>query len=114
MDIKLKRRTVPCDEQGFIHDPTEWDEEFAAALAAELHIDLYIDHWELIWYFRESYEENQVAPTMHQLVLTLGNQPNKRFLVNKSYEEHLYKLFPTDPIHTVSKLAGLPRPEPDT
>ncbi|MFK7815180.1 MAG: TusE/DsrC/DsvC family sulfur relay protein [Gammaproteobacteria bacterium] len=27
---------------------------------------------------------------------------------------HIYSLFPTDPIHELCKLAGLPMPQPDT
>lgn len=114
MEFTINEKKVATDEQGFICDPEDWSEEFVKALAEHLNIKLYVDHWELIWYFREYYEENLVHPTMRQLVMTLGSRPGKPFKSNKSYERHLYKLFPAGPIHEICKLAGLPRPEPDT
>ena len=32
----------------------------------------------------------------------------------KVYEKFIYKLFLTDPVHELGKLAGLPKPPPDT
>ena len=51
---------------------------------------------------------------MRQLVLTLGKKKDKHFHDLKEYEKHIYTLFPTDPIHELCKLAGLPMPQPDT
>ena len=42
------------------------------------HIDLYNDHWEIIFYFREYFRENQIAPTMHQMIVGLMSK-NKKF-----------------------------------
>jgi tRNA 2-thiouridine synthesizing protein E len=51
---------------------------------------------------------------MRQLVLTLGRQHGPHFHDRKVYERFLYRLFPRDPIRELCKLAGLPKPEPDT
>jgi tRNA 2-thiouridine synthesizing protein E len=32
----------------------------------------------------------------------------------KKYEEHIYALFPSDPIREICKLAGLPMPQADS
>lgn len=114
MEFTIDGETVTTDEQGFIDEPARWSEAFARALAARLGRELYVDHWELIWYFRDYYQERAVHPTMHQMVLDLGAQHGERFHDRKAYEQHLYRLFPTDPIHELCRLAGLPRPEPDT
>jgi len=114
MQVNVNGRTIETDAQGSLLDPADWSEEFAQALAARDGIQLYVDHWELIWYFRDYYEETQTAPTMHKMVLELGRREGERFRDRKAYEKHLYGLFPTDPVRSVCKLAGLPMPQPDT
>jgi TusE/DsrC/DsvC family sulfur relay protein len=112
--FNIDGRIVETNEQGFLCDLDDWSEEFAKALAARDGIELYVDHWELIWYFRDYYKETQTIPSMRKIVLTLGPQRGKRFRDRKAYEKHIYGLFPSDPIREVCKLAGLPMPEPDT
>jgi len=112
MFIQVDGKQIETNEQGFIGNPDAWSEDFAKAIAEQDGIDLYVDHWELIWYVREYFEENQSIPTMHNVVRSLGKK-QARFHDQKDYEKHIYKLFPTDPAHEVCKLAGLPMPQPD-
>ena len=114
MNIEINNKIIQTNEQGFLSNLGDWTEEIATQLAERDSIELYVDHWELIYYFREYYEEYNVSPTMHQLVVTLGKKKDKQFHDLKKYEKHIYKLFPTDPIHELCKLAGLPMPQPDT
>jgi hypothetical protein len=51
---------------------------------------------------------------MHILLRTLGRQHGVHFQDEKAYAKFLYRLFPNDPVHTLGKLAGLPKPLPDT
>lgn len=114
MKLEFNDKIIETNEQGFLNNIDDWNEEFASQLAKLDGLELYVDHWELILYFREYYKENLVNPTMRQLVLTLGKKKDKHFHDLKKYEKHIYKLFPTDPIHELCKLAGLPMPQPDT
>jgi tRNA 2-thiouridine synthesizing protein E len=114
MNIEINGKIIETNEQGFLCDLDNWSEEFATKLAAQEGIKIYVDHWELIYFFREYYEQNLVNPTMHQLVLTLGKKNETHFHNMKEYEKHIYNLFPTDPIHELCKLSGLPMPQPDT
>ncbi len=114
MEFEAQGSLIQTDEQGYLKDLDDWSEDFAKKLAKHEDIELYIDHWELILFFREYYAENMTNPTMHQLVLTLGKKKDKHFHDLKEYEKHIYNLFPTDPIHELCKLAGLPMPQPDT
>jgi len=110
----INDKTVETNEQGFLCDLDDWSEEFTQALAKEDGIKLYVDHWELIGYFREYFEENQKNPTMHTMVVTLGRGKGDQFHDQKAYEKHIYGLFNTDPVHELCKLSGLPMPPPDT
>ena len=114
MGLLVNGRTIETDAQGFLLDPAEWSEEFAAALAAHDGFELFVDHWELIWYFRDYYEETLTAPSMRRMVLELGKREGARFRDRKGYEKHLYSLFPSDPVRSVCRLAGLPMPQADT
>ena len=113
MMLEVSGRNVQTDIQGFIHHLDDWDEDFASEQARRDELQLYNDHWELIYYFREYHAENQTNPTMHTLIRDLGGK-NKRFMDKKAYERHIYRLFPCDPVHEICKLAGLPLPPPDT
>jgi len=107
-------KIIETDEQGYLLDLDDWNEDFARALAQRDGVELYVDHWELIWYFRDYYEQTQSLPTMHKMVLELGKHRGPSFRDRKAYEKHLYGLFPSDPVREICKLAGLPMPQPDT
>jgi len=113
MMLEVNGRNVETDVQGFLANLNEWSEEFAQELAEKDDLQLYNDHWELIYYFREYHKENMVSPTMHTLIRDLGSK-KKHFHDQKAYEKHIYGLFPKDPVHEICKLAGLPLPPPDT
>ncbi len=113
MMLEVNGSNIETDVQGFLCHLDEWSESYTRELAKRDGIELYDDHWELIFYFREYYEENLTSPTMHTLVRDFGGK-DKRFHDRKAYERHVYSLFPFDPVHEICKLAGLPLPPPDT
>lgn len=113
MMLEVNGKSIETDVQGFLQHTDDWSEDYANEQAQKDGLKLYNDHWELIYYFREYYEENMVNPTMHTLVRDLGSK-SKHFHDQKAYEKHIYNLFPKDPAHEICKLAGLPLPQPDT
>jgi tRNA 2-thiouridine synthesizing protein E len=112
MLLQVNGKSVETNVQGFLQHLDDWDEDIATELAHRDGIQLYNDHWELIYYFREYYEENLTLPCMHGMVRDLGNK-SKHFHDRKAIEKHVYKLFPKDPCREICKLAGLPLPTPD-
>ena len=111
--LKIGNVDVNINEQGYLENLGDWSEAYVKKIAHIDHVDLYNDHWEIIYYFREYFHVNQIAPTMHQMIVGLMSK-NKKFLEKKKYEKHVYSLFPSDPIREICKLAGLPMPPPDT
>ena len=114
MVFNIQGQKIETNEQGYLRNLGDWSEELASRIADQDRLKLYIDHWELIWYFRDYYQENQINPTMHKIVTILGKGKGLHFHDQKGYEQHIYSLFPTGPIHELCKLAGLPMPPPDT
>ncbi len=114
MKLEIDGKIIETNAQGFLQNLDEWSEAVAAELARHDGIELFVDHWELIWYFRDYYAAEQKNPTMHTIVRSLGKMKGAHFRDQKIYERHIYKLFPKDPVHEICKLAGLPMPPPDT
>lgn len=114
MDVMVNGRRIETDEQGFLLHTDDWSEEYAENMAARDGIHLYDESWGLIGYFHEYFQQYSTHPSMRQLVLDLGRQHGCHFHDRKEYEKFLYQLFPRDPVRELCKLAGLPKPEPDT
>ena len=69
-------------------------------------IDLSDDHWEIINFLREYYEEYQIAPAVRVLTKAVGKKLGK----DKGNSKYLYELFPYGPGKQACKFAGLPKP----
>lgn len=92
--------TVELDEEGFLQDQSRWNEDVARALAiTEAVEELTEEHWTMINYIRDYYEEYEVAPMVRKLVKDTGFDRDK-----------IYVLFPAGPRRGACKIAGLPKP----
>lgn len=91
---------VDVNEEGFLTDPTQWNEDIAVELARREGIDLLTDrHWTVIRFMRAEYEAKGTGPTVRILGKTSG-VPVKE----------LYQLFPKGPAKLAAKIAGIPKP----
>lgn len=56
------------DVRGFLIDPDDWDEEYAAAKAYEMKLasGLTDRHWQIITFVRDSYQVNGKVPTVYE------------------------------------------------
>lgn len=100
--IAFNGSTVEQNEEGFLVDPSVWNEELALALAkAEEGLDqLTDDHWSVIRFIRGHFLETNSAPMVRSMCKSTG-VPLKR----------IYELFPSGPAKGACKLAGLPKPD---
>lgn len=92
--------TVLLDDDGFLEEPDIWNEEIALALAHMEDVDeLTEEHWKVVNYLREYYQDNNVAPMVRKVCKDTGFDLKK-----------IYQLFPTGPAKGACKIAGLPKP----
>jgi len=92
--------TVELDEEGFLEDQSNWNEDVAKALAmSEAVQELTEEHWTMINYIRDYYEEYSIAPVVRKMVKDTGFNRDK-----------IYILFPAGPGKGACKIAGLPKP----
>ncbi|MEE9493783.1 MAG: TusE/DsrC/DsvC family sulfur relay protein [Gammaproteobacteria bacterium] len=106
MGIEVNGKTLEVDEEGYLADLNDWEPEVATIMAKEEGNDLTDNHWEVINFLREYYEEYQIAPAVRVLTKAIGKKLGK----DKGNSKYLYELFPYGPGKQACKYAGLPKP----
>ena len=106
MAIEINGKSVDTDEEGYITDLSQWDEDVAGFLAKEEGIEMSENHWEVVNFLRDYYEEYQIAPAVRVLTKAVGKKLGK----DKGTSKYLYELFPYGPAKQACKYAGLPKP----
>ncbi len=94
------------DEEGYLTDIAQWNKDFADIIAKAENIDMSPEHWEVVNFLRDYYEEYQIAPAIRILV----KEMKKKFGSEKGDQKYLYELFPYGPAKQACKIAGLPKP----
>ena len=87
------------NHEGFMTDPTEWNEELATSLAAQIGLDLTDEHWKAIRFLRDDYAQEGETATLRRISV-VGGIPTKS----------LFQLFPQKPAKKLAYVAGLPKP----
>ncbi|GAB6054020.1 TusE/DsrC/DsvC family sulfur relay protein [Magnetospira thiophila] len=106
MAYEVNGKTVEHDEEGYLTNLSEWSKEIAELIAKDEGVDLGPEHWEVIDFLREYYEEYQIAPAIRVLVKAIG----KKLGPEKGSNKYLYELFPYGPAKQACKIGGLPKP----
>ncbi len=98
MEKTIAGKTIAVNEEGYLTDFSQWDEKVGEALAAEANLTLSPRHWEVIKYLQKE-QQNQVVLSIRRI--------GKSGLVDI---KEFYQLFPTAPLKTATKIAGIPKP----
>lgn len=97
---------IPRDKQGYLTDSSLWSLDVAAAIAEEEALLLSDEHWQVIHYVRQFYQEFNTSPSIRPLVKYLAQQ----WSAEKGTSIYLHLLFPEGPAKQATKIAGLPKP----
>ncbi len=103
---ELNGMVAEHDEEGYLTDIGEWNVDLANLIAKGENIEMTPDHWEVVNFLRDYYEEYQIAPAVRILV----KEMTKKFGKEKGDQKALYALFPHGPAKQACKIAGLPKP----
>lgn len=106
MALEVNGTTIETDEEGFLVNLSDWNPDVAAELAKGESIEMSDNHWEVINFLREYYDEYQIAPAVRVLTKAIG----KKLGPDKGNSKYLYDLFPYGPGKQACKIAGLPKP----
>jgi dissimilatory sulfite reductase related protein len=102
----LNGKAYETDEEGYLLNLADWNEDVAQFLAQGENVELTPNHWEVINFLREYYNEYQIAPAIRVLTKAIG----KKLGPDKGNNKYLYELFPYGPAKQACKIAGLPKP----
>lgn len=106
MTFAVNDTYIETNEEGYLLNLGDWSEEVAEYLAQQDDIELTNEHWEIINFLREYYDEYQMAPAVRMLVKAVA----KRLGKEKGNTQYLYELFPQGPAKQACRFAGLPKP----
>jgi TusE/DsrC/DsvC family sulfur relay protein len=95
------------DIEGYIVDPEMWNRDIARDLAAEEHLKLTEDYWQILDFMRAYWQEHRVAPDVRHVVDYLVDE---RGYDKKAAKKHLFDLFPYGYVKQACKVAGMQRP----
>jgi TusE/DsrC/DsvC family sulfur relay protein len=91
------------DDEGYLVDPSDWNENLARVMARQENIELGDAHWVAIHFMRDFYQEHQVIPDVRfvtrHLMERLGGSRNL-----------VFELFPYGYVKQACKIAGMRRP----
>lgn len=102
MDTSVQLPAV--DTEGYLIEPQDWSEELAGVFAAQENIQLTDEHWIVINFMREYYEEHQVAPDARYVIKHLTER------LGAVSRNKLFELFPYGYVKQACKIAGMKRP----
>ncbi len=92
-----EEKTFQVNMQGFLINPQEWDKRYAIYKAHEMKMPKLTDkHWQVINFLRQSFEKNNVVPTIYETCEACDIDLEK-----------LQKLFPDGYHRGAVKIAGL-------
>ena len=106
MSIEVNGSTYETDEEGYLINLADWNKDVAEYIAKTESITMTEQHWEVVNFLREYFEEYQIAPAVRVLTKAIG----KQFGEEKGNSKYLYDLFPYGPAKQACKIAGLPKP----
>jgi len=106
MALEVGGKSIEVDEEGYLVNRDDWNDDVAKAIAVEEGLDMSDNHWEVVNFLREYYEEYQIAPAVRVLTKAIGKKLGK----DKGNSKYLYELFPYGPAKQACKIAGLPKP----
>lgn len=95
----MQGREIHVDGEGFLTVPSEWSDQLAVELAANIGLELEDGHWKAIRFAREDFTLTGETPTLRRMALA-GGVPTKE----------MFDLFPKKPAKKLAYIAGLPKP----
>ena len=99
--MEIEGRVFEVDGDGFLSDPSVWNEEVAKLIAQYDGItDMSEKHWAVVKFIRQSWEEKGMAPMVRSICQKTGLKLKE-----------IYELFPLGPARGACRVAGLPKPD---
>lgn len=96
--------TIRTDAEGYLIDPSEWNDQVAQELAQRENIELSDTHWRAVRFMRAYFEEHQVAADVRHVTRHLAEAG----IANP--KQSLFDAFPYGYVKQACKIAGMRKP----
>ncbi|MGE0080085.1 MAG: TusE/DsrC/DsvC family sulfur relay protein [Thiohalomonadaceae bacterium] len=106
MLMQVNGAEVELDSEGYLIRPEDWNREIAVQLAATEKLVLTDEHWQVLAFMRDYYDEHQVAADARFVVKYLAEAMG----YGGKARQHLFELFPYGYVQQACKVAGMKRP----
>ena len=104
--VTVGNRPVPTDAEGYLTNLQDWSEGFVQALAREEGLALTPEHWEVIRFLRDYYQEHGVQAQVRVMIRHFS----QAWGPERGNNHFLHQLFPVGgPQKQGNRLAGLLR-----
>ncbi len=106
MPIEINGKVIATDAEGYLVDPVDWDDNVATLLARQEGVELGEEHWKIIRFMRNFYDENQIAADARFVKKLLAGELG----YGKTAGSRMAELFPYGYVKQACKIAGMKRP----
>jgi TusE/DsrC/DsvC family sulfur relay protein len=106
MALEVEGTTLAVDFEGYLVDPSQWNEQVAEGFARQEHIVLTDEHWAVIRFMREYYERHHIAPDARHVMKHLAEYKG----AGTAGRNDLFVLFPYGYVKQACKIAGMRKP----
>ena len=106
MPLEVGGAALAVDFEGYLVDPAQWSEQVAEELARQEGIVLSDEHWVVIRFVRDYYEQHQIAPDARHVMKHLAGHKG----AGKAGRNDLFVLFPYGYVKQACKIAGMRKP----
>lgn len=104
--VVVDGRPIRTDAEGYIQNLDEWSEAFAHALAEKEGLALTDEHWDVIRFIRDYYEEHGVQAQVRAMIKHF----EKQWGPERGNNRYLHDIFPKGgPQKQGNRLAGVRR-----
>lgn len=102
--VDIGDRQIATDQEGYIQDMDDWSEAFAVALAKKENLALTEEHWEVIRFIRDYYQQHRVQAQVRDMIKHFRKTWGKE----RANTRYLHDIFPMGgPQKQGNRLAGI-------
>ena len=105
MELEINGKMVETDPEGYLVNLDDWSRS-GRHLAKEDKLTLEENHWKIIHYMRDYFNENGTAPNLRFLQKGLKEEFGDEW----GEKKFLFDLFPFGPAKQAGRYAGTPKP----
>ena len=104
--LMINGNAIETDAEGYLANLDDWSEDLAKHLSNQDNLELTDDHWTILNWIRNYYQEFGTAPNLRTMQKLLKEDVGPEFADKK----RLFDLFPYGPAKQGARYAGMPKP----